>query len=300
MSLFSIRDLSAFSQLREHTIRIWEHRFDFLKPERNGASHRQYSAEEVETLMRISYLNQSGFKVSQIASMSNPEKVETICRLATLQPHQSAIHELIISMAEMEITVFESIINDCVDKLGIIETVEMILLPFANRISMFHIHRSGNYLTNLSLISGLIRQKIQSAVDVMRSTNLSKESVLLCSPYYTGGNPHLDFIHYFLRKEGYQVIYPAMPLTIRQLAVICKKKNPARVLLQVHSMMDESTLNKNTSAIRDIFSQANIILLWDQPRNKDIQIIAKHVKSLEELMQELLAEGEDCLTLKAI
>ena len=43
MNAFTIKDLENLSGIKAHTIRIWEQRYSFLKPERSDTNIRYYS-----------------------------------------------------------------------------------------------------------------------------------------------------------------------------------------------------------------------------------------------------------------
>ena len=73
MNKFTIKDLENLSGIKAHTIRIWEQRYSFLKPQRTTTNIRYYSNEELKTLLNISLLNKYGFKISHINKMSNEE-----------------------------------------------------------------------------------------------------------------------------------------------------------------------------------------------------------------------------------
>ena len=46
MHSFTIKDLENLSGIKAHTIRIWEQRYSFIKPERTGTNIRYYSNDE--------------------------------------------------------------------------------------------------------------------------------------------------------------------------------------------------------------------------------------------------------------
>ena len=54
MNSFTIKDLENLSGIKAHTIRIWEQRYQFLKPSRTGTNIRFYSNEELKTILNIS------------------------------------------------------------------------------------------------------------------------------------------------------------------------------------------------------------------------------------------------------
>ena len=50
MHSFTIKDLENLSGIKAHTIRIWEQRYSFLKPNRTGTNIRFYTNEELKIL----------------------------------------------------------------------------------------------------------------------------------------------------------------------------------------------------------------------------------------------------------
>lgn len=48
MNAFTIKDLENLSGIKAHTIRIWEQRYSFLRPQRTETNIRYYSNEELK------------------------------------------------------------------------------------------------------------------------------------------------------------------------------------------------------------------------------------------------------------
>ena len=71
MNLFSISQLAQFSGIKPHTIRIWEQRYDALKPSRSEGNTRYYDGSQLRRLLNIVSLMDHGLKVSQLCSMSD-------------------------------------------------------------------------------------------------------------------------------------------------------------------------------------------------------------------------------------
>ena len=78
MDAFTIKDLENLTGIKAHTIRIWEQRYRFLKPQRTQTNIRYYTNEELKTLLNISLLNKYGFKISHIDRMTAEEIREKI------------------------------------------------------------------------------------------------------------------------------------------------------------------------------------------------------------------------------
>ena len=70
MNSFTIKDLENLSGIKAHTIRIWEQRYSFIKPERTGTNIRYYSNEELKKNLNVALLNKYGYKISHIDKMN--------------------------------------------------------------------------------------------------------------------------------------------------------------------------------------------------------------------------------------
>ena len=66
---FTIKELESLSGIKAHTIRIWEQRYNFLKPSRTQTNIRTYNNEELKTLLTVALLNKYGYKISKIDEM---------------------------------------------------------------------------------------------------------------------------------------------------------------------------------------------------------------------------------------
>jgi len=68
MHSFTIKDLENLSGIKAHTIRMWEQRYSFLKPNRTGTNIRVNSNDELKKLLNVALLNKCVFKISQIVA----------------------------------------------------------------------------------------------------------------------------------------------------------------------------------------------------------------------------------------
>jgi DNA-binding transcriptional MerR regulator len=112
MNAFTIKDLELLSGIKAHTIRIWEQRYGFLKPQRTDTNIRYYTNDELKTVLNIALLNKYGFKISHIDRMSYPEIKDKIVSLSQSQAQQErAINDLIHHMVDMKIEDFEALLD---------------------------------------------------------------------------------------------------------------------------------------------------------------------------------------------
>ncbi|MEI8135959.1 MAG: MerR family transcriptional regulator, partial [Bacteroidota bacterium] len=71
-SKYSIKDLERLTGIKAHTLRIWEQRYEILRPERTETNIRYYSNSDLRRILNISLLNNNGYKISNIAKLSEP------------------------------------------------------------------------------------------------------------------------------------------------------------------------------------------------------------------------------------
>src|SRR5678816_4265705 len=108
MTKFTIKDLENLSGIKAHTIRIWEQRYSFLKPQRTDTNIRYYTNEELKTVLNIALLNKYGFKISHIDKMSEQELREKIISLSHAEAQQERlVNDLLHYMVDLDMDRFE-------------------------------------------------------------------------------------------------------------------------------------------------------------------------------------------------
>ena len=73
-SNYSIKDLETLSGIKAHTLRIWEQRYQLLKPHRTDTNIRYYTNDDLRRILNVSLLNKNGRKISKIASLNDIEQ----------------------------------------------------------------------------------------------------------------------------------------------------------------------------------------------------------------------------------
>jgi DNA-binding transcriptional MerR regulator len=131
MNSFTIKDLANLSGIKAHTLRIWEQRYSFLKPNRTFTNIRYYTNDELKTILNIALLNKYGFKISHIDKMAEQEIKDKIVSLNQLQAQQERIvNELIQQMIDLDIESFEKTLNSYIVAKGIERTITQIIFSF--------------------------------------------------------------------------------------------------------------------------------------------------------------------------
>ena len=99
MSNYSIRDLEQLSGIKAHTLRIWEQRYDILKPERTDTNIRTYDDKDLKLVLNIALLKDHGYKISEISKMEAEEMSKEVMSISDKQMnYPDQIHALTISI----------------------------------------------------------------------------------------------------------------------------------------------------------------------------------------------------------
>src|SRR3954466_13399514 len=128
---YSIKDLERLSNIKAHTLRIWEQRYGMLTPQRTNTNIRYYTDAELRYILNVSLLNQNGYKISKIALLTRDEIEREVKRITNSRSdHESQINAMVLAMMDLNETGFTKIFNDVIMRLGFEEAVMQIVFPF--------------------------------------------------------------------------------------------------------------------------------------------------------------------------
>src|SRR5882757_1645792 len=228
MNVFTIKDLENLSGIKAHTIRIWEQRYNFLKPCRTETNIRYYCNQELKTILNISLLNKFGYKISQIDKMSEQELMTRIFSLSAKEArHEKILNDLVIHMIDLDIEPFEQVLDHYIMSNGIDASMRQVIFPFLHRIGILwltnHIHPAQEHL-----VSNIIRQKLMVGIEKAASPSPADvhKTVLLFLPEGEYHELGLLYVYYLLKSHGARVLYLGADMPLKDLEFVCKFKNP--------------------------------------------------------------------------
>jgi DNA-binding transcriptional MerR regulator len=226
MNAFTIKDLENLTGIKAHTIRIWEQRYSFLKPQRTDTNIRYYNNEELKKILNIALLNKYGYKISHIDRMSEGEINDKILTLSNSQAQQErVINDLIQHMIDMNLEQFESVLDEYIRIKGIEKCINYIIFPFMERIGVLwitgHINPAQEHL-----VSNIIRQKLIVGTEAVMSHIQVNKTGLLFLPEGEFHELGLLFIHFLLKSRGVKVLYLGANVPIDDVEYVIQIKKP--------------------------------------------------------------------------
>ena len=256
MNAFTIKDIENLSGVKAHTIRIWEQRYDFLKPQRTDTNIRYYSNEELKIILNIALLNKFGYKISHINKMDVEEMHQKLNTLSYYQAQQERrINELICLMVDLEVESFEELLDKQIREKGIEKIISEIIFPFLERIGILWVTNNINPAQE-HLVTNLIRQKIIVGIETSVSQIKSNKVALLFLPEGEYHELGLLYVYYLLKKNGVKVLYLGADVPAADLEFIVRTKKPdylyTHLTAVAHNFNSERFMHNIRSKVGDV------------------------------------------------
>ncbi|MEO7265205.1 MAG: MerR family transcriptional regulator, partial [Ferruginibacter sp.] len=274
------------SGIKAHTLRIWEQRYNFLKPKRSYTNIRFYSNEELKTILNISLLNKYGFKISHIDRMDEGQVKENILTLVPQEAQQERqVNELVKEMINLDIKAFENILDNFILARGIEKAITQLIFPFMEKIGILwltnHINPAQEHL-----VSNLIRQKLIVGIEGIHSSFKINKTMLLFLPEGEHHEIGLLFIHFLVKSRGLDVIYLGTDVPMKDVEYIVNLKNPDYLFSHLTTMGSNFSFEKFLVLLKKKFPDREVILSGQVTQRYEKKILPPVYlkKSLHELM----------------
>ncbi len=287
MNAFTIKDLENLSGIKAHTIRIWEQRYSFIKPQRTGTNIRFYTNEELKTILNISLLNKNGYKISHINKMQQDEIREKIVTLNSIEAqHERIINEMIQFMVDLDINKFEDLLDDYILTKGIDKTITQIIFPYLERIGILWL-TNHIYPAQEHLVTNIIRQKLIMGIERVSTHLKSNTTVLLFLPEGEHHELGLLYMYYLLKNRGVKALYLGANVPIKDIEFVCKLKKPNYLYSHLTSVASNFNLEKFLAQVHLRLPDFTTIISGQltQGYRKKIPQNVNFMRSLPEVME---------------
>ncbi len=234
MDHFSISQMSRFSGIKPHTIRIWEKRYNAFEPYRTKGNTRYYSDTQLRRLLKITSLMNGDYKVSYLCSASDEKLYRLVLEHNKNNREKESpdyfVSQLIADGMSYDEAAFEKLFSHCLLRFGLKETYKKVIYPAMIRIGLLW---SGNVLppAHEHFITNLIRTKIQVATDSLPPAKPESDTWLLFLPEDEFHELGLLFSNWLTRFSGKKTIYLGANVPFSTLRNAVMDTQPDHLLL---------------------------------------------------------------------
>jgi DNA-binding transcriptional MerR regulator len=287
MNAFTIKDLETLSGIKAHTIRIWEQRYNFLKPQRTQTNIRYYSNEELRIVLNVALLNKYGFKISHIDRMASAEIKDNIQSLADTRAIQDRyLNELVEAMIDLDMEGFEKILSNYIAAKGIERTVVQVIFPFLEKTGI--LWQTGRINpAQEHLVTNIIRQKLIVGIETTVSHIKLEKTFLLFLPEGEHHELGLLFMYYLLKSRGATTLYLGTNVPVKDVEHVVRVKKPDIIFVHLTATGSGFNLEKFLQQVQLRFQGTNTVISGQvtQVYKKRIPQFVHFKRSLSEVME---------------
>jgi MerR family transcriptional regulator, light-induced transcriptional regulator len=291
MNAFTIKDLENLSGVKAHTIRIWEQRYNFLKPLRTDTNIRFYNNDELKTILNIALLNKSGYKISHINNMTDSEICEKIAQLNYPEGQQERIiNKLVGYMIDFDTDSFEQMLNDELRLKDVDIFINEVIFPFLEKVGILwttnHINPAQEHL-----VTNIIRQKILVGIENISPVLYLDKTALLFLPEGEHHEVGLLYVFYLLKKKGVKVFYLGADVPLKDLTYVVKAKSPHFIYTHLTSLAHNFNMERFLNNVKvhiqgsPVYISGPVTLTY----KKNVPETIHFKKSLDEVKQFIAA-----------
>lgn len=254
-SSYTIQQIEVLSDIKAHTLRIWEKRYAIISPKRSEGNFRFYDEKDLKKILNISFLNKNGIKISKIAKLEDEDIEQQVLDIFNhTKDYDNSFQLLTKALIDYDLPVFEDYFNNYLKSHSFEDCLFQIIYPFFDKIGIL-------WQTNKicpaqeHLFSQFVKQLVLAKINNL-SVKPTKEKVLL---YLRDNEYHelgLLVYHYFLKQKGYIVYNLGQSVPTENLDQVYKKITPKYVLTSFVAYMNEENFTEYICKVKPIFSNS--------------------------------------------
>jgi len=260
---YSIAKLEQLSGIQSHTIRMWEQRYNALKPARTEGNTRLYDDADLKKLLNIVSLNQSGLKISKICSLSEADFESLLSKQlsvdATFSKFDYYITQLVVSGLGYDEYNFDKLLTSCIDKWGILECYRNIIYPLLVRLGLMW-RKDDICPAQEHFLTNILRRKIFSSIDKLPLLNKGEETWLLFLPEDEDHDIGLLFAHYLLKSNHRNVIFLGSKVPLPSIERTLQENRIDNVLFFLINLRTKKATQKYIDDLQKICSPLKVNL----------------------------------------
>jgi MerR family transcriptional regulator, light-induced transcriptional regulator len=281
MADYSIKDLENFTNIKAHTLRIWEQRYNLLEPRRTSTNIRYYSDRDLKKILNINLLYSNGHKISKIAKLSEEEITELAAQilLAGTENPIDQVEHFVKYILELN----ESAINKKLDELnheyGMQDMYTRFMIPLLRKIgdlwqidaiSVSHEHFFSNILRDF-----FIRETAK-----IPTPKKSSGRVILFLHEREMHELSLLYYHHLLKTRGYECFYLGQNVPMKDLKVMVAQLKPDYLFTSVIAETDRAFFAEFISELCSFVAPRKIYMGGYQ-LNKYIDLLPEAIRQIQ-------------------
>lgn len=286
---FGIKDLENLSNVKAHTIRIWEKRYNLLEPDRTDTNIRKYDLDNLKKLLNIAYLYNAGHKISKLASLDSTQiQVLIKTSINNLEP-EYMLNIFKSVMFEFDGDLFDATLEKLLEKKSFREIFSEIFVPLLNEMGiLWHsgsIDPSHEHFMSEKIKHAIIRY---SAKQKREEPKEKSQLFTLYLPYKEIHEIGLLYANYELLSAGFRTIFLGPNIPLESLNHVLKTKTKIIFVTYFTVQPENDNLQKYLDDFQNEVCAKETCELWVLGRKAGVNMKStKNVKFFKDIKQFL-------------
>ena len=283
---YSIKDLENFTQIKAHTIRIWEQRYGLLEPKRTSTNIRFYSEDDLKKILNINLLYTSDYKISKIAQLSDQEIIEKSKSLILVvdRDKQSEIDTMIMLILGFKGEKIKERLESELTTSKLEDLYTQIIVPLLMKIGQLWQVNSINIIHE-HYFSNIFREFIISNILSLKTKPDPLKSALLFLHDHEEHEFSILLYNFMLKKNGYTCHYFGQNAPVKEITSAYAQIKPQMVVSTFTSKISDKNFKKIETTLLEMSKKSVVIVSGSQITNSSIKLSKKlfHVKTIDQL-----------------
>jgi DNA-binding transcriptional MerR regulator len=283
---YSIKDLENFTQIKAHTIRIWEQRYGLLSPKRTDTNIRYYSEDDLKKILNINLLYTSGYKISKIALLEEEQIIDESKSLILVSEtsKQSEIDELTMLILDFKGVEIKSFLENQLVESNLEDIYIELILPLLSKIGQLWQVNSINIIHE-HYFSNIFKEFLISNIESLKINLDTSKSALLFLHDYEEHEFAILVYYYILKKNGYSCHYFGQKIPLKEISIAFNQIKPQLVVSTFTAKLSETKFKKIEAKLLEMSKTSKVIVSGSQVTNANIKETSNltHIKSIDQL-----------------
>ncbi len=286
-SQFGIKDLENLSNVKAHTIRIWEKRYNLLEPDRTDTNIRKYNLDNLKKLLNVAYLYNAGHKISKIACLDSNQIQAMVKKNVKGLDSDYLGNVLKSAMFEFDGDLFDETLEKILEKKSFRAAFSEILVPLLNEMGVLW-HSGTIDPSHEHFVSEKIKHAIISQTALLNRKESKENSPLfvLYLPFREIHEIGLLYTHYELALAGQKTVYLGANIPLQSLKQLLKTEKEIFFITYCTILSDYDSIEDYLKDFQNEIYPISKSELWVLGPKADKKLkLAKNIRFFRELPQ---------------
>ncbi len=264
--IYSIKDLENFTQIKAHTIRIWEQRYGLLAPQRTSSNIRFYGENDLKKILNIKLLYTNGYKISKIAALSEQEIIDTAKELITDSEQDTTskwVDKTLLKILEFDVEGLRKTLKTELKKYGMVSLYMNQILPLMENLGkLWQVNSIG--IAHEHFFSGILKEFFLVEINKISTPKTATKKAM----FFLHDDEEHEFglllFYYLMKKAGYICYYYGQKTPVSEIEEIQLQISPDVIVTSFTSKISDKTVKALNKFLLNLTKGSTVIVSGNQ------------------------------------